>query len=293
MPVAAVDLWSYQPHPEVWLLMVGAVALAWYVVNVVAPNAVPEGQTVVTRRNTVAYATALVALWVASDWPLHDIAEDYLYSGHMIQHLIISFVVPPLLLTAVPEWLARLIMSPTGQAGSWIKRFSSPVFAGVTFNLVIAAGHLPAVVNKSVEVEPLHYGVHTVVFVAALMMWIPVIGPIKELRMGLPGQMIYLFLMSVVPTVPAGFLTFADGVLYEVYDHGNRLWGIDVTTDQQIAGLIMKLVGGMYLWGWIIVRFFQWNAQSGADQYLIPVELTYEDVQVEFDHTDPAPVDQP
>ena len=65
----------------------------------------------------------------------------------------------------------------------------------------------------------------------------------KEFRISLPTQMVYLFLMSVVPTVPAGFLTFAGGALYDAYDHQVRLWGIDITTDQQLAGLVMELVG--------------------------------------------------
>ncbi|MGI9624548.1 MAG: cytochrome c oxidase assembly protein, partial [Acidimicrobiales bacterium] len=274
----------------------GAAILAWYAVSVIGPKVVPVGEAVVTRRNKVAYVGAIGALWFASDWPMHDISEEYLYSAHMLQHLIISFIVPPLLLVATPEWLARLFMSPDGRAGQWIRRFAHPVVAGVLFNVVIALTHLPAVVNSSVESGPLHYGVHFVVFTVSMLMWIPVVGPIPELRLSLPGQMVYLFLMSVIPTVPAGFLTFADGALYDVYDHQVRLWGMDITADQQLAGLIMKLVGGMYLWGWIIVRFYQWNEETRGSTELVLVEtkgddedpLTFEDVQAEFDRTDPA-----
>ena len=298
---ANTEIWRYQPHPEVWLLIAGAVILAWCAVHIVGPNAVGVGQTLVTRRNLVAYIAAVGALWVASDWPLHDISEEYLYSAHMIQHLIISFVVPPLLLVATPEWLARLIMLPTGRAGIWIRRMSHPVVAGVVFNIVIAITHLTTVVNTSVEHGAVHYLVHLAVFVASLMMWIPVVGPIKELRMGLPGQMVYLFLMSVIPTVPAAFLTFADGALYHVYDHNVRVWGIDISTDQQIAGLIMKLGGGLYLWGWIVVKFYRWNLETRGKQDLVLVptrdsdatssdvdELTFEAIQAKFDLVDPA-----
>ena len=126
--------------------------------------------------------------------------------------------------------------------------------------------------------------------------------------MPLSGQMVYLFLMSVIPTIPAAFLTFADSPLYESYDHGVRLWGISVTGDQQAAGFIMKLVGGFYLWGWIIVRFHQWNAESnsGNDELNLVVseatapgdggtsldpDLTFEAVQAEFDRSQPAPTD--
>ena len=75
--------------------------------------------------------------------------------------------------------------------------------------------------------------------------------------------------MSVIPTVPAGFLTFAGGALYDAYDHSVRLWGIDITTDQQLAGLVMKLIGGIYLWVWIASRFFQWSRKNSPEMVLV------------------------
>ena len=75
-------------------------------------------------------------------------------------------------------------------------------------------------------------------------MWMPVCGPLPELRFALPAQMVYLFLQSIIPTVPAGWLTFAEGVVYQSYDVLPRVWGISVTDDQQMAGLIMKVGGG-------------------------------------------------
>ena len=56
--------------------------------------------------------------------------------------------------------------------------------------------------------------------------------------------MLYLFLQSLAPTIPASFLTFGDHLLYPVYGTFPRIWGIGALTDQLIAGLIMKLVGG-------------------------------------------------
>jgi putative membrane protein len=302
MLAAETDIWRFQAHPEVWVLVLGALMLAWYTVRVVGPAAVRPGESIYSRRNAVAYLTAVLALWVASDWPMHDVSEEYLYSAHMLQHIVFSLVVPPLLISAIPEWLARLIMAPGGRSGVWLKRLTHPVVAGVAFNFIQIVSHLPEVVKLSIENGAFHYGLHTAVFVTSLWMWIPVLSPIDELRPSLPGQMVYLFLMSVVPTVPAGFLTFAGGALYESYDHPVRLWGINVTDDQQIAGLLMKLGAGMYLWGWILVLFARWNRESQAEMELVPIkrvdpegslgdELTFEDVQAEFDHSGTAPSD--
>lgn len=281
-------------------MVLGALALAWYAVKVVAPLATRPGEPAYTRRNAVAFVAGIALLWLASDWPLHDISEEYLYSAHMVQHMVFSMFVPPLLLTAIPAWMARLIMTPDGHAGIWVKRLTHPVVAGVAFNFVQIVTHLPAVVNTSVENGFAHYGVHFVVFTTALWMWAPVMGPIEEVRASPPGQMVYLFLMSIVPVVPAGFLTFAGGALYEVYDHPVRLWGISVTADQQTAGLIMKIVGTFYIWTWILVRFVSWWADEDTTELALVTKspgepggaLTFDDVQAEFDRAGAAPTER-
>ena len=97
-------------------------------------------------------------------------------------------------------------------------------------------------------------------------MWLPVVSPIPELRLSLPGLMFYLFLMSIIPTVPAAWLTFAEGTVYNHYDDGYQMWGISVQSDQQAAGLIMKLLGGFYLWGIIVFKFYIFAREHTRNQ---------------------------
>ncbi len=293
---AGVDFFRWQPHPEVWLLLVGIVALALFAVRVIGPKVLTDGSPIVTRRQRGWFAAGLVVLWAASDWPLHDISEEYLYSAHMLQHLLLAFVAPPLFLLATPTWLARLVVGDGWFAGRVLRRLARPVVAGVLFNFVVLFTHWQNVVNTSVANAPVHYGVHVLVVFSALLMWLPVCGPVPELRMSLPGQMIYLFLMSIVPTVPAAWLTFAEGVVYSAYDTPARLWGLSATTDQQLAGLIMKLAGGTYLWGLIVVLFFRWasrhEAAERAGRVVTERELlTWEQVEAEFERLGPAPKD--
>jgi putative membrane protein len=141
-------------------------------------------------------------------------------------------------------------------------------------------------VNLSSENGPFHYMIHLAVFFSALLMWFPVLGPLKEVHLSEPAKLIYLFLMSIVPTVPAGWLTFAEGVVYDAYDHDHNLWGINPTNDQQIAGAIMKVVGGFYLWTLIAIRFFKHVAAvrrvDEAAKYARG-RLTYDEVEAAFD----------
>jgi len=117
--------------------------------------------------------------------------------------------------------------------------------------------HVPGIVNASTQSALLHYSLHLLLVTTALLMWMPIIGPFKELHLSYGGKMIYLFGQSIVPTVPAGWLTFAERAVYKHYDIPVRVWGIDVINDQQIAGGIMKTGGTIFIWTVIVYMFFK------------------------------------
>ncbi|MGH9275365.1 MAG: cytochrome c oxidase assembly protein, partial [Acidimicrobiales bacterium] len=221
----------------------------------------------------------------------------YLYFVHMAQHTLITFIVPPVLLMATPEWLARLVLG-TGRVDRWVHKLARPIPAALGFNALALATHWQVVVNNASSNGLFHYGVHTAIVLAAFLLWIPVCGPLPELRISVPAQMIYLFVTSIVPTVPGAWLVFADGAVYSAYDIPQRMFDISVTTDQQVAGAIMKLGAGTYLWVVIAVLFFVWSArQQEADRQAAAERrrevLTFERVQAEFDANPVPPVEQP
>lgn len=253
----AAGVWRFQIHPEVWLLIGGLTVLYVWAARVVGPKVVPAGEPVLTRRNIGCAIAGIVLLWGASDWPMHDFGEEYLYAVHMVQHTLLTLVVPPLALLATPRWLADLILGQ-GKVRRVIRLASLPVVAGVAYNAMVIASHWPTLVNGSVDNGVVHYLVHVVIVFTALMMWMPVCGPIEEWRMGIPAKMIYLFCMSVVPTVPGGWLTFAENAVYSSYDTPTRAFGISVQDDQQAAGVFMKLAAGSWLWFLITCQFFVW-----------------------------------
>jgi len=224
---------------------------------------------------------------------MHDLAEEYLYSMHMLQHMALSYFVPPLALLALPEWMFRALI---GDGGGYrvVRWFSKPVIAGVIFNVVVMVTHIPGLVNRSASGSAVHYSLHVLVVTSALLMWIPICGPATEFRIGYGGKMIYLFLMSIVPTVPAGWLTFAEGTVYKHYDTPVRVWGLSVSTDQQLAGAIMKLGGSIFLWSLVIFMFFKRFAGNfNAEQtYVRDTTLTFEEVEQAFEKTPPAPEPQ-
>lgn len=215
-----------------------------------------------TRRQVTLFTLGVLTIWVAAGSPVHDIAEDYLYSVHMVQHMLLSFVAPPLLVLGTPAWLLRALLRPAWLLTA-VRAITRPLPALVLFNVVVALSHWTAVVDASLRSEPVHLAAHATLFLSAIVMWMPVTSPLLELpRLAYPGQMLYLFIHSLLPTVPASFLTLGHHPLYRFYETVPRLWGLSAMTDQRIAGLIMKIAGGFLLWGVIAALFFKWYARE-------------------------------
>jgi putative membrane protein len=268
----------WHAHPEVWLLVATVIALGIYVDRVIAPK-IPASERgdgpAISRRQKGWFIFGVLLLWGASDWPMHDVAEQYLYSVHMVQHTILTLVMPPVFWMATPPWLARLVVAPGTRGYATLQRFARPVVAAVIFNALVLFSHWPAVVNFSVANGPFHYSLHLVLVSAAFLMWIPVCGPWRELQLSEPGKCVYLFAQSIIPTVPGAWLAMADQPIFTAYDHLPRMFELSAMDDQMIAGFFMKLGAGSYLWAVIIVIFFRWafaQERSEKKNYIVKVE---------------------
>ena len=299
-PTTNTNPWRFQFHPEVWLLIIGLVVAFVYTVRVLGPRVAPEGK-IISRRQITTFTVMILLLWLASDWPMHDIAEEYLYSVHMVQHMVISYIVPPLALLATPEWLFRLLIGK-GRTYKVVRFLTRPVVGVLVYNITLMITHIPQIVNRSAAGGPLHYSLHVLIVTTSLMFWVPVCGPIREWRMSDGAKMIYLFGTSLIPTIPAGWLTFAEGAVYKHYDTIVRVGGISVLSDQQAAGGIMKLGGSTLMWAIIIYIFFKrfmgsfFKEQSYNHEDKMPdsevvgteAPLMYSEVEAAFERTRPA-----
>ena len=245
-------------HADTLLVALGLEGAYLWAVARSGPRHVAPGERPASRWQVASFTSAVAALLVATSWPVHDLAERYLFSIHMVQHTIISLVVPPLLLLGMPAWLLRVVLRSPALAWA-VRRLARPFVALVLFNLVIVVTHWPLVVDLTLRHHLAHLAAHVILFGSATLMWWPAISPLPEMPgLSYPGRMLYLFLQSVVPTVPASFLTFGSAPFYPFYVAAPRIWGISALTDQLVAGLIMKLAGGFILWTGIAVIFFKW-----------------------------------
>lgn len=268
---------AWHPHADVLLLFFALAAGYVAAVTLLGPRLADPGEPIATARQKALYFTGLAVMFVGAYWPMHDIAEGYLFTVHMLQHMLFSLVGPPLLLLGLPRWLLRRLIAPVKAP---LRVLTRPLVAFALFNAWTAVSHWPLLVDASVRSEPLHLAMHLVLVGTALLMWWPVVAPLPEMpSLSTPGKMLYLFGNSILPTVPASFLTFAGGVIYKAYLDAPRLWGIDVLTDQRAAGLLMKLGGGLLLWTIITVLFFRWQ---GEEERAEAPELSWSDFEREL-----------
>lgn len=255
-----VGLPPYHVHPET-LLVVGILVVS-YLFGLVYFGG--ERDKRAGRGQVLSFLGGCLVLYVSLSWPLHDLADGYLYSAHMVQHVLLSLVVAPMLLLGTPGWLADAVLAkPLRRVVAWLAR---PIVATLVFNAIVAFTHWPLAVDSMSRSAVFHDAVHAMLLAASVVMWLPVLSPTEAIqRISPPAQMLYLFVQSLLPTIPASFFTFATGVIVPYYGEAPRLFGISVLADQQFAGFVMKVVAGLVLWAWIGTIFFRWYAAEGVD----------------------------
>jgi len=254
--------WSWTPraYPGVWLFVVGLAVAAVLVVrrSGVAP----------TARQRAAGWGGLAALWIATDWPVGTLGSGYLASAHMLQYYLYTFVAAPLLVLSVPERLARRALVRGRRPGlrrELYRAAARPVTAAIIANLVLVATHAPLTVDVLRASQLGSFALDVVWLVGGVCLWLPVCGPLPEVRPSYPVRCVYLFLAAgLVPMVPGGFLTFADFPLYGLYELAPRVGAIDPIADQQLAGALMKVGSLPLIWPVIGAMFWRWARPSPA-----------------------------
>ena len=250
------EILAFNSHLDL-VVVIGLIAVGyfWGIPRLAARHA-PQSEPAVRTSQKVLFGLGLL-LWLAvSGYPIHDIGDRSLFTFHMIEHMTLAWVVPPLLLLGSPWWFTRLLIKPIMPV---LRLLTKPLVALLLFNAILAAIHIPAVVELMVTTDLFHFLAHFALMASAFILWFPLLGPIPDLPKLAPMSALgYLFANSLVPTIPASFLTFAREPVYDIYDSFPRLWGLSVVDDQVISGLIMKLGGGLILWSVIVVIFFRW-----------------------------------
>ena len=264
MPDVAGSLWTqWHSHPDAliglallegaYLLGVGPLRERYNLADSVDP------------RQVATFTAGVLTIFVALLSPIHDLSNTYLFSAHMVQHVLLTLVAPPLLILGLPDWLIRPLLRP-----NWAFRLmrygTHPVVAFATFNVIFSLWHIPALYESSVANHGVHVLEHILFMAAAVLMWWPLASNMPELpRLSYPQQIAYLFLLSIAQLIIFAPITFSREPLYQHYAEAPRIWSISAVVDQQVGAIIMKIGGGAIFIVLIIVAFFRWfNREANA-----------------------------
>jgi putative membrane protein len=266
---ARLSLTEFTVHPSTVIGIAGLAGLYEWGVRRWGDAAITSspgpGRPAAQRPNRPPFYAALAIMFLSLNGWLHDLSDYYLFSAHMVQHLVLALAVAPLLVMGTPGWLLRPALAVRGVApvGRWV---THPIHAFTIFNVVVAGWHLPPLYNTAMAHHSVHIIQHLTLLVASVLMWWPVLSPLPELpRVSYPAQMLYLFLMSIPMSLVSITIVYAKTILYPAYSSAPRVWGISPMSDQMAGGLIMWIPGGLYFFVIISVVFFRWQQRDGAE----------------------------
>lgn len=216
------------------------------------------GRGLIKRSHPWYFTAGLMALVVALLSPL-DILADLLFLMHMLQHILLMMVAPPLLLLGLPVPLLRWLIVETKLKGvlTWL---TYPLVASTLLTVNFLTWHIPVLYEAALRNEIIHDLEHALFFYTALFFWWRVIDPTGgwfPLWHWPPAKWVYLLLAAPSSYVLGSILWASSSVWYPFYTYAPRLWGLSVLQDQRYGGLLMWTQGWMYVMISMLV-FFMW-----------------------------------
>ena len=262
---SALAISGFEIHPSVVL---GCLALAlgyWYLVGPARRRFGWPGGAVAPWRAGF-WGLAVATIFLALDGPLHKLADESLFSAHMVQHMLLMMVMPPFLILGLPPELVRHAVRDQRvlAAGRFLTK---PIVAFLAYNLVFVGWHLPAAYNLALTHHPIHIVQHLMFISVSVMMWWPVVAPVAELEQIPDGPMLmlYVFAFALLMTIPAAFLTLSGRQIYPFYESAPRITPLTALEDQRLGGLIMWVPGFVLYLIAITAIWFRWTKDEYAE----------------------------
>jgi cytochrome c oxidase assembly factor CtaG len=218
--------------------------LGWYRLRPAAAQVIPPWRA-------VSFFLGLALIWVALGSPLSGLGEQLL-TIHMIQHLLLMTVAPPLILLGAPLMPMlhglphRFVQIVVGPVFRWppirkIGTFASrPAVCWLAAAAALVGWHIPSVFTVALRSEAWHVAEHACFLGAGFLFWWPVIRPWPSASRAAPWPMLlYLFLATLPCDILSGFLAFSDRVAYPIYLSAPREFHISALADQECAAALM------------------------------------------------------
>jgi putative membrane protein len=219
-----------------------------------------------TRKHSFYFGLGLITLWVALETPIDFISDYYLDSVHMLQHVLLGFVAPPLMLLGLsPGMVSRLIRVPG------VRRITEPIPAQLFAGAVMIGWHLPALYDATLYNGELHIVEHLMFIAGGLVMYWPMLqvtSSFARWQLSPAGKLLYMLVATLPQDAVALVLIFSRVPFYEYYTHVRLVVkSLDPLTDQTLAGAVLMIFGKATIGVTAAAVFIRWfSDEHRADQ---------------------------
>jgi putative membrane protein len=218
-------------------------------------------------QKTVNFTLGVLVIFLALVSPVDTIGEDYLFSAHMVQHMMLGMIATVLLVAGIPASFVRAWLRFPLIA--WLERIlSNPYLAMFLANATFWVWHLPKLYNLTLQNETVHIVEHLLFIITGVILWWPVFTPLPELRLKPMTAIVYMGIAAALSTTLGIIFTMSDTPYYDCYAHPEdergalklirEDWGLTQIADQKLGGAIMwEPAGAIFLWAMMTV-FMGW-----------------------------------
>ena len=225
-----------------------------------------RGASDARRQHTVYFLAGLFTVWLALETPIDTISDRYLDSVHMLQHVLLAFVAPPLMLLGLSPAMAGSVLRIPG-----LRAITEPIPAQVIAAAVMIAWHLPPLYDATLYNEELHVLEHLMFIASGLVLYWPIVQTTAthaKWQMSPGAKLVYMLLATLPQDGVALVLIFSRVPFYDFYTHAPRLIeGFTALIDQTIAGAVLMIFGKVTLGIAAGVVFFRWfSAEHRSDR---------------------------
>jgi putative membrane protein len=215
------------------------------------------------------FASGVLLGFVALVSPIDTGGDQFLFSLHMVQHLLLMMVAPPLCLLGI----AGIRVPLSGAAGPWRRIWAvlvHPWSATLIFSAVLLVWHIPALYDATLTTEPIHVFEHLSFIAVGVIFWWPIVDPMRgrdTTRWVSPFAKIAMLVASGIPPTVLGLIfTIAPHAFYDFYVRAPRLWGLSPVVDQQLAGVVMFGAGNLVYFAAVVAVFWRVFGDPARDE---------------------------
>ncbi|MEN8662642.1 MAG: cytochrome c oxidase assembly protein [Lentimonas sp.] len=213
----------------------------------------------------VLFYSGLIITYLAVGSPLDQIGEQFLFSAHMVQHMLLVYFSTTLFIYGTPSWLIDHLLKPEG-VRKVMSVLTHPACGGLLFTVIYTAWHVPGLYELALRDKRMHILEHWTMFGLALFMLWPYLTLSKRVpRRSFGIRMVGMFLLMVGQLPVFAFLTLAGEAIYPTYIWAPRIINLDPINDQILGGIIMKVINMGFSLTILGTAFYAWSKSEAAE----------------------------